>query len=211
MKRDKKSVSRRIILTGAALAVPGVLAATPVRAGVRASAARAAAIDPDLLRRAREAFERHADQIVHKDLVAIADYGLHSSTPRFHLYEPEARRLQSFRVAHGKGSDPRHTGYLQSFSDRPGSAASSEGAYLTGEHYSGQHGASQRLVGLDAENQNAMDRAIVIHGAWYCEPSMVTNTGKLGRSEGCFAFSAADAATVLARLSPGHLLFSSRA
>ena len=32
-------------------------------------------------------------------------------------------------------------------------------------------------------------RAIVIHNAWYAEADMIQLHGKLGRSEGCFAFS----------------------
>ena len=54
-------------------------------------------------------------------------------------------------------------------------------------------------------------RAIVIHGAWYCEPQVLKQTGKLGRSEGCFAFSQSDVELVLERLGPGHLLYSGRA
>lgn len=62
-------------------------------------------------------------------------------------------------------SDPHHTGYLHKFSNVSGPNASSEGAFLTGDYYVGQHDRSQRLAGLDPTNDNAMDRAIVIHGA----------------------------------------------
>ena len=75
----------------------------------------------------------------------------------------------------------------------------------------GQDGRSRRLIGLEPENSTAESRAIVIHGAWYCEPQVLKQTGKLGRSEGCFAFGQSDVELVLERLGPGHLLYSGRA
>ncbi len=205
MAKDISVFSRRHLLAGAISAA----AAAALPAAARAGGAPEG-LDPALLRRAIEALGRHASRVSNRSLIGIADYGLHSSRPRFFLYQPETGRAQAFRVAHGRGSDKAHTGMLQNFSDRPGSAASSEGAYLTGESYSGQHGLSRRLIGMEAENRSAFERAIVVHGAWYCEPALVAQTGKLGRSEGCFAFSAADVSVVLHRLGPGSLLYSSR-
>jgi len=194
-------ISRRALLGGAAVVVAAPALGAPDPAGP----------SPRLVEAARAALDRHADRIVHRQLVAIADYSLHSALPRFFLYAPGSGAVTALRVAHGRGSDPAHSGWLQRFSAQPGSAASSAGAYLTGAAYVGQHGHSRRLIGLDPDNATAEARAIVIHGAWYCEPSVVQQTGKLGRSEGCFAFSAADAALVLNRLGPGHLIFSGRA
>jgi hypothetical protein len=193
-------VSRRAVLGGAAMAAAAPALAVNLPAGPT----------PRLLEAARAAFARHAARIVHGDFVAIADYSLHSASPRFFLYQPETGEVTALRVAHGRGSDPGHSGWLQRFSAQPGSAASSAGAYLTGAAYVGQHGRSRRLIGLDPENATAEARAIVIHGAWYCEPAVLQQTGKLGRSEGCFAFSGKDADLVLERLGPGRLLFSGR-
>jgi hypothetical protein len=91
-------------------------------------------------------------------------------------------------------------------------ATSSPGAYRTGDYYSGKHGRSQRLTGLDPENSNAEPRAIVIHGAWYVSDAMVRQHGKLGRSEGCFAFDETNGSLeeVLTRLGPGRLLYAGR-
>ncbi|MEY4851386.1 MAG: hypothetical protein RLZZ331_2390 [Pseudomonadota bacterium] len=75
----------------------------------------------------------------------------------------------------------------------------------------GQGHRSRRLIGLEPENSTAESGAIVIHGAWYCEPQVLKQTGKLGRSEGCFAFNQSDVELVLERLGPGHLLYSGRA
>ncbi|MGH2322743.1 murein L,D-transpeptidase catalytic domain-containing protein, partial [Enterococcus faecalis] len=88
--------------------------------------------------------------------------------------------------AHGSGSDPSHTGFLKRFSNDPGSNASSEGAFLTADYYVGKHGRSQRLIGLDATNDNALSRAIVVHSAWYANPDMIRSHGMLGRSQCCF-------------------------
>ena len=69
----------------------------------------------------------------------------------------------------------------------PGSEATSRGAYLTAEWYNGKYGTSMRLQGLDADNNAALSRAIVMHPAPYADPSWIEKFGKLGRSEGCFA------------------------
>jgi hypothetical protein len=50
----------------------------------------------------------------------------------------------------------------------------------------------------------------VIHPAWYAEPSVIQAQGRLGRSEGCFALSAASQRETLARLGPGHFLYAAR-
>ena len=89
-------------------------------------------------------------------------------------------------------------------------AASSEGAFKTAEFYTGKHGRSMRLDGLDPGNSNARDRAIVIHSAWYVSGAMAAATGRIGRSEGCFAFSESDLPKMLDRLGPGRLWLSSK-
>lgn len=206
MTPHETPVSRRMLLKGiglaaGALAAPQALASLPV----------AAAPHPRLVEQARAAFNRHAARISQKGVLAVADYSLHSAFPRFFLIAPESGAVTSLRVAHGRGSDPGHTGFLQRFSPQPGSAASSAGAYLAGQTYVGQHGRSRRLIGLEPQNETAMARAIVIHGAWYCEPGVLKQTGKLGRSEGCFAFSQSDVELVLERLPEGSLLYAGRA
>ncbi|HZZ90253.1 MAG TPA: murein L,D-transpeptidase catalytic domain family protein, partial [Caulobacteraceae bacterium] len=116
--------------------------------------------------------------------------------------------VASLLVAHGRGSDPEHSGWLRSFSNAPSSNATSEGDYLTGDDYIGHHGRSRRLIGLDPTNCNAEARAIVVHSAWYVGPDMVRAHGMLGRSEGCFAVSEADLPRVMDRLGRGRLLVS---
>lgn len=158
---------------------------------------------------ARAELSRLAAQIPNQDLVGIADYTLPSSEPRFHLVDPEAGRvIDTFLVAHGRGSDPLHSGRVQRFSNEVGSNASSEGAYRTGERYVGMYGRSIRLDGLDATNDNAELRAVVVHSAPYVSAAVVQSEGKLGRSDGCFVFAAEDYEVVFERLGPGRLLLA---
>jgi hypothetical protein len=145
-----------------------------------------------------------------KDIAGIADFARPSSLPRFHFANLENGTVRSFLVAHGKGSDPEHSGWLQSFSNLVGSEATSRGGYLTCEWYNGKYGTSIRLVGLDGDNSLALDRAIVVHPAWYVDPAMISKWGKIGRSEGCFAMSPADFNEALWHLSGGRLLYADR-
>jgi hypothetical protein len=111
-------------------------------------------------------------------------------------------------VAHGKGSDPANRGVAEHFSNRMGSDASSRGSFVTGELYSGRHGRSRRLVGLEPENDRALERGIVIHAASYVDQSLVAVQGRIGRSQGCFAVNPRVIAQVLEQLGPGRLLFA---
>lgn len=165
---------------------------------------------PTLIDRAKAALKIHESSLLHTDRIGIADYSLHSAKQRFHIVDVTNGTSQSFLVAHGKGSDLEHTGWLQEFSNVPGSEASSGGSYITSETYVGKHGISRRLQGLDPSNNMAEPRAIVIHGAWYAEPEMIAEHGKLGRSQGCFAFAASDLDIILERLGPGRLLFADK-
>jgi hypothetical protein len=113
-------------------------------------------------------------------------------------------------VAHGRGSDPKHTGWLEHFSNGFGSNATSSGAYRTEDFYVGAHGRSLRLNGLDPSNNNALERGIVVHGAWYVSQDMAASHGMLGRSEGCFALAAGSLEEVFARLGPGHFLYADK-
>ncbi|MGB5483220.1 murein L,D-transpeptidase catalytic domain family protein [Parasphingorhabdus sp.] len=163
-----------------------------------------------LIDRAKAAMAMHETSLLHTDRIGIADYSLHSAKERFHIVDLLNGTSQSFLVAHGKGSDLRHTGWLQEFSNVPGSEASSGGSYVISETYVGKHGTSRRLKGLDPSNNLAEARAIVIHGAWYAEQEMISSHGKLGRSQGCFAFSESDLAIILEQLGPGRLLYADK-
>jgi hypothetical protein len=154
--------------------------------------------------------DRAGGKLWRTDQVAIADFGRPSSLPRLHFVNMESGKVRSFLVAHGKGSDHEHDGWLKNFSNQPGSEATSRGAYLTCEWYSGKYGTSIRLEGMSEDNSNALGRAIVMHPAWYVDLSMAAKFGKIGRSEGCFAMSPVDFNEALWNLSGGRLLFADR-
>jgi len=199
-------MSRRALLAGmAASAAARPASAASPQIGLWASAPEISAI---LRARVMRALAVHESRIWTRDVVAIVDFGLPSAMPRLFLVDLLAGRTQAMLVAHGSGSDPDHSGRLQHFSDVMGSEATAEGAYLTGEAYIGDHGPSRRLAGLDATNIHAEERAIVIHSAWYVGPEIVARQGRLGRSNGCFAVSAADIGALLARLGRGRLLYA---
>jgi len=167
-------------------------------------------IDRRLLARARASFDRHRNSLRDIDVVGIVDFSKASSESRFYLLDTNSGRVTRHLCAHGRGSDPAHTGFLQHFSNRPGSVATSNGAYVTSEYYPGRYGRSMRVRGLDYTNSNAEARAIVVHSAWYAEPHVALVQGRLGRSEGCFALSYQSLQETLARLGPGRFLYADR-
>ena len=219
---------RQIIEAGAATGALGLMASSPLLAQVvRPSSPVAPApapaavparprvmvdpiLDPRIVTRARAAFDRHRNRISRPEVVGIADFTRASSEPRFFLLDTNSGQVTRHLVSHGRGSDPAHTGFLHSFSNRIGSEASSDGAYVTSEYYHGKYGRSLRLSGLDWSNSNAEGRAIVVHSAWYAEPSVLAGNGRLGRSEGCFALPHASLQEVLQRLGPGRFLYADR-
>jgi hypothetical protein len=196
-------IVRRDVIFGAGLAIIGCSAARATWPAFRFGGPSAT-----LMRRATEAFAAHRASFAHDDRFGIVDYAAHSREPRFYLVDRLSGNSEAFLVAHGRGSDPNHTGYLQSFSNRPGSLASSEGTYVTAQRYVGSHGTSRRLRGLDPENSNAEARAIVIHPASYVSEAIIGQQGRLGRSEGCFAFAPDDIETILGQLGDGRMIYA---
>lgn len=168
------------------------------------------AYDRKVLEIAKRESERVAARLWRTDIVGVADFARPSTLPRLHFANLENGTIRSFYVAHGRGSDREHSGFLQQFSNVPGSEATSRGAYLTAEWYTGKYGTSIRLLGLDPDNATALERAIVMHPAWYADPSLIARQGKLGRSEGCFAMSPSQFNEALWNLSGGRLLFADR-
>lgn len=199
-------MKRRELLTGGLAA--GAALALPARGFAQASSISTQ--HRKILDLAKLEMERVRGQLWRTDVVAVADFGLPSALPRFHFANLESGTVRSFLVAHGKGSDPEHDGFLKHFSNEPGSLATSRGAFITYEWYKGKYGTSIRLGGVDGDNSRALDRAIVMHAAWYANPDMLDKWGKLGRSDGCFAMGESDFNEALWHLSGGRLLFADR-
>jgi hypothetical protein len=167
-----------------------------------------AGIDPQLFARAKAALDTH--RIGPRDSMGVVDFSQPSADPRFHVVNLYTGEVESYRVAHGRGSDPDHSGYVERFSNNFGSYASSNGAYTTGDYYDGKYGLSMKVRGLDWSNYNAEPRAIVIHNAWYAEDEMIPLHGKLGRSEGCFAMSRENQYKVMRKLAGGRMIYADK-
>lgn len=197
MKFDRRRMIGALAGATGCMAVPKAFAAP-------ASSHRPAALDEALA-----ALDRNADRGIARDIIGLVDFSRPSRDQRFQVVDvANGRVLASYLVSHGRGSDPRNTGWVQEFSNRPGSNASSSGSFLTGDAYYGKHGRSRRLHGLDVSNNNAFDRAIVMHGADYVTAGMAERTGRVGRSLGCFAVEQRVRDEVLDRLGKGRLLFA---
>lgn len=198
-------MNRRQFLTASAAVTAGAL----LSGRAVAQSMRPTGTD-SLIARANAALDSHAGAVANRDLVGIADFSRSSSTARFHILDLRNARIESYLVAHGRGSDPAHTGWLQRFSNLPGSEATSQGAFLTKDVYFGAHGRSRRLAGLDPENNQAEPRGIVVHGAWYVNPELAAK-GAIGRSQGCFAFEQGQVGQIIDRLGPGRLILATKA
>lgn len=210
MKFNRRHFLGASMAAGAAIAAPASFAAPEFRRVTPTVPAAPKPVDqPEFLQQALAALDRHSSHIAFRDRIGIADFSQHSKEMRFHLANVEAGQIErSFLVSHGRGSDPVNSGFVQHFSNQPGSNASSQGSYLTGDAYYGKHGQSRRLHGLDEVNDKAFARAIVIHGADYVDHQMALAQGRIGRSLGCFAFEKHIIAEVLDRLGEGRLLFA---
>jgi hypothetical protein len=204
---------RRSLRTGlVAFFVLALHAAGPTRAAATLAgtlAAAAPAANPKVLELAARAAECARKRGVLEGFrhLAVIDYSLPSTQPRMWVFDVEHGRLMFQElVAHG-----RNTGEARSerFSNVEGSHMSSIGLFKTLQPYYGSNGYSLRLSGLDPGfNDNALARAIVMHGAPYVSEAIAERLGRLGRSWGCPALRPEVARTVIDTLKGGALLFA---
>lgn len=161
-------------------------AAKPSESLVSYLVKQAPGLRSEVLRLALDASNCAAERglLKRRELITVIDYSIPSTEPRLFTFDLAARKLL-FRelVAHGKnsgGNVPRI------FSNTHGSLATSLGLFVTAGTYIGSNGYSLRLRGLEkGVNDNAWDRAIVMHGAHYVSSIAVRALGRLGRSWGC--------------------------
>jgi hypothetical protein len=162
---------------------------------------------PHVLQAATRAFDCAREAGYFDDpTITIVDYSLPSTQPRLWVIDlAEKKILFHELVAHGRNSGEDRA---IAFSDRPGSKMSSLGLYRTAETYSGKHGFSLRLDGLEPGfNDTARDRAIVLHGADYVGGGSIAKLGHLGRSWGCPAVRREVSRPLINRIRNGTALF----
>ncbi len=146
-------------------------------------------LNPKVLKLALKAYNNARQEgYDNKEILTVIDFSKPSSQRRFWVFDLRRERLLFDElVSHGRNSGDV---VATSFSNQPNSLKSSIGVYATGQAYAGQHGYSLRLTGLEPGfNDNAFDRAIVVHGAWYVDPQFARRHGGVGRSWGCPALS----------------------
>ena len=157
---------------------------------------------------AQQGFEKLKEQgaVLNDNIISIIDFSLPSTEKR--LYVVDMRNYQVLYktyVAHGRNSGAL---MANSFSNAPSSNKSSLGFYKTLGTYIGKHGYSLKLEGLERGiNDNAYNRAIVMHGADYVNPSYIPKLGYIGRSQGCPAVSNREATPIINTIKDGSCLF----
>jgi hypothetical protein len=146
-------------------------------------------------------------KIRQKPYIILVDLSQKNSVFRALVYNTQTQSIEdSALVAHGKGSAPNHT-WAERFSNTNASEASSLGLYLLKGLYTGKHGESIQLKGLDTGfNHLALERAIVMHAAEYMDSTWIQKHGHIGRSFGCPAFSHDFAKKWFSKLKGGSVL-----
>lgn len=144
---------------------------------------------------------------VKKPVLTVIDYSLPSNKQRMWVFDVRNEKLlYNTYVAHGRnsgGNVPNH------FSNRESSKESSLGTYITKNTYIGSKGYSLNLQGLDKGfNDNAYNRRVVIHGAWYVEPDFIKRAGRAGLSWGCPAIAQTLAKPVINTIKNGSVIFA---
>lgn len=141
-----------------------------------------------------------------REVLTLIDFSKPSTEKRLYVFDMKHRRmLYSSVVSHGKNSGGN---YATSFSNEYGSYKSSLGFYLTASTYQGKNGYSLVLDGLEKGiNDRARERAIVVHGAAYADPSVAKRGGRLGRSFGCPALPTSVARPIIDTIKGGSVMY----
>ncbi|MGC1183260.1 murein L,D-transpeptidase catalytic domain family protein [Legionella sp.] len=144
---------------------------------------------------------------VKKAVLTVIDYSLPSNKQRMWIFDVNRERLlYNTYVAHGKNSGVNKAVH---FSNTNSSKQSSLGTYITKGTYMGHKGYSLNLQGLDKGfNDNAYNRRVVIHGAWYVETDFIKKAGRAGLSWGCPAIAQTLAKPVINTIKNGSVVFA---
>ena len=139
--------------------------------------------------------------------LAVIDYSRPSTEPRLWVFDLQRRKLLYRElVAHGRNSGDN---FANAFSNANGSLQSSLGLFRTLDTYNGSNGYSLRMDGLEAGfNDNARERAIVMHGAPYVNANLARKQGRVGRSWGCPAVRSGIVRQMIDTLKGGQFVFS---
>lgn len=162
--------------------IPAPGSQDPLIVRFRQLAQNAAGLSAQAIQNTIQFMQRHGSRIRNRNFVTIIDYTQPSTSRRMYIFDLRTGRVRRELVAHGQGSGDN---FATRFSNRNRSHQTSLGFYLTAETYTGKHGRSMRLDGLEPSNSLARARAIVVHAADYVSDAFVRARGRLGRSWGC--------------------------
>lgn len=145
--------------------------------------------------------------------VVIVDYSAPSTQRRFYFINLRNGAVEKYYTSHGIGSGEGN--YAYRFSNTKDSRQTSLGIYLTGEVYTGSYGKTLRMYGLQRSNDQAYNRDIVVHGAWYVGEEFINSInkktgqpyGRLGLSWGCPALSLSMAEKLIPLLKGGSVIY----
>jgi hypothetical protein len=145
-------------------------------------------------------------QIANNMVISIIDFSLPSNAKRLFVLDlQKGILLFNTYVAHGRNSGKN---MATEFSNNPSSLKSSLGFYITSGTYRGKHGYSLKLMGEEEGiNDNAAERAIVMHAAPYVNESMIRSQGFIGRSLGCPAIPVKVHKAIIEKIKNGSTLF----
>jgi hypothetical protein len=138
---------------------------------------------------------------------AVVDFNQPSTSKRLYVFDTVEKKVNAYYVAHGRASGEN---IAERFSNQNGSNSSSLGIYKALNEYNGHHGRSLRLAGLEASNSNVLARGVVMHTADYVSESFIRQTGRLGRSEGCFAVERSVGDTLIKELENGAYIIATK-
>lgn len=172
-------------------------------------------------------------EIKNKKFVVITDLTIPSNRPRLFLLNLETRVVKAYMVAHGLGipgaevtlyeqgkinpKDLPNILFPKLVSNKPGSKATSRGAFILGDSYFGSFGYSLRQHGLQKDiNDNVMKRLVVMHGLKGMNPFTVSSSdadqqpfpeGNLATSQGCSMLEPSQAKEVIDAAKGGSLYY----
>jgi len=164
-------------------------------------------LSPQILEDAIKGYEKLVanGSVRNEQYLTIVDMSQSSRSKRLYIIDVRNQRLaQNTYVSHGKNSGLDRA---ERFSNVPESEQSSLGFYVTKNTYSGKHGLSLKLAGVEKGfNDNAEARAIVVHGAEYVNEARASSA-YMGRSQGCPAVPQAQAKRIISLIKDGSALF----
>ena len=149
---------------------------------------------------------RSMGKLNNDSIISIIDFSLSSSKKRLFVIDIKNYKvLYNTYVAHGRNSGNE---YAKEFSNNAESFKSSLGFYVTQDTYRGEHGFSLHLEGEEKGiNDNASNRAIVMHAAPYVNENYIRSKGYIGRSLGCPALPQKVYKPIINKIKNGTCLF----